>query len=350
MRRERLPRRLAANEGAYLRGRCRLLGRDLVLAGSSLQLFELELHLVEKPRLALVARPEQIALELLDRQPQMRDQSLRARRLGPSLRKLGVTRAHEMLQYLDVIWKRIIGVHADDGTTTCCAWVRLRLRDDSKHRDQPAAWGRHVCCGSRQSIPSSRYPNCAGVIVTERCSPSRGAVEGQTKRPHSSRFANRHMPWPSCHSTLIREPRRPRNTNRWPLCGLRLSVSCTSSAKPSKPLRMSVWPVANHTCTPLGTGIIAVARHSPARQLSHPAIQLPWMDASLTGNCGDGGAALQRSGHQPLLLRRAPAPAALHRGDDFNRRLAHVTIPMNSHVTHTSRSPTRRPSPYGYVI
>jgi hypothetical protein len=31
--------------------------------------------------------------------------------------------------------------------------------------------------------------------------------------------------------------RRPRNTNRWPLCGLRRSVSCTSSASPSKPLR-----------------------------------------------------------------------------------------------------------------
>src|SRR4051795_1710653 len=34
--------------------------------------------------------------------------------------------------------------------------------------------------------------------------------------------------------------RRPRKTNRWPECGSRRSVSCTSRAKPSKPLRMSV--------------------------------------------------------------------------------------------------------------
>ncbi len=39
-----------------------------------------------------------------------------------------------------------------------------------------------------------------------------------------------------------------------PVVGMRLSVSCTSTASPSKPLRISVWPVANHTCTPLGTG------------------------------------------------------------------------------------------------
>src|SRR5262249_4646146 len=121
---------------------------------------------------------------------------------------------------------------------------------------QPAAVGRHVCCGRRQSMPSSKYPSCAGVIVTVRSAASASAVDGHTNRPRSNRFANRHMPWPSCHSTLIRPPRRPRNTNRWPLCGLRLSVSCTSSAKPSKPLRISVCPVASHTCMPLGIGII----------------------------------------------------------------------------------------------
>ena len=27
---------------------------------------------------------------------------------------------------------------------------------------------------------------------------------------------NRHMPWPSCQRILIRSPRRPRKTNRWP--------------------------------------------------------------------------------------------------------------------------------------
>ncbi len=35
-----------------------------------------------------------------------------------------------------------------------------------------------------------------------------------------------------------------------------MSVSCTCSASPGKPRRMSVWPVASQTRTPLGTGII----------------------------------------------------------------------------------------------
>jgi hypothetical protein len=49
---------------------------------------------------------------------------------------------------------------------------------DSNRRDYPAACGRHVRCGSRQSIPSSKYPSWAGVIVTK---PSAG--DGQMKRP-----------------------------------------------------------------------------------------------------------------------------------------------------------------------
>jgi hypothetical protein len=36
------------------------------------------LHLVEQARLALVARSKKIALELLDRQPHLRDQGLQA--------------------------------------------------------------------------------------------------------------------------------------------------------------------------------------------------------------------------------------------------------------------------------
>ena len=56
-----------------------------------------------------------------------------------------------------------------------------------------------------------------------------------------------------------------RKTNRWPQCGSRFSVSWTISASPSKPLRMSVWPVASHTRTPAGIGIIAVTHRPPAR-------------------------------------------------------------------------------------
>jgi hypothetical protein len=39
---------------------------------------------------------------------------------------------------------------------------------------------------------------------------------------------NRHAPWPSHQITLIRSPRRPRNTNKWPEYG---SYSRTFSAR-----------------------------------------------------------------------------------------------------------------------
>src|SRR5882724_795140 len=63
MGREWRPCRLPAREGAHLRSCCRgLLGRDLVLGRGGFQLFERKLHLVDKTRLALVARLEQVAL------------------------------------------------------------------------------------------------------------------------------------------------------------------------------------------------------------------------------------------------------------------------------------------------
>jgi hypothetical protein len=127
MRRERLTSRLPAGKGAYLRCCCRLLGRDLVLGRRRLQLLERKLQLVEQPRLALIARPKKIALKLLDHQPQMPDQGFGARYLGTRLRKLGIACANEMLQCLDVVGKRIISIHADEGNTTCRACVRLRM-------------------------------------------------------------------------------------------------------------------------------------------------------------------------------------------------------------------------------
>jgi hypothetical protein len=58
------------------------------------------------------------------------------------------------------------------------------------------------------------------------------------------------------------------------------------------------------------------------------------MNPSLAGHRGDAGTRLQRCRYEPLLLLGAPAAATLHRGNDFNRGLAHVTIPSNSHMTH----------------
>ena len=107
MRRERLARRLAAGEGANGR-RCRgLLGRKLVLGGGGFELFELQLHLIEQPRLALAARAEHLPPQLLDGEPQMCDQHLRARGLRARPRQFGVAREQQLLQRLDIVGKGI---------------------------------------------------------------------------------------------------------------------------------------------------------------------------------------------------------------------------------------------------
>jgi len=49
-------------------------------------------------------------------------------------------------------------------------------------------------------------------------------------------------------------------------CGSCFNVSSTVGARPSNPLRMSVCPVANHSRTPAGTGIIAAKCFDHARQ------------------------------------------------------------------------------------
>src|SRR6266404_4340174 len=62
------------------------------------------------------------------------------------------------------------------------------------------------------------------------------------------------------------------------------------------------------------------------------------------------GAGLQRRRHQLLFLRRAPATPPLNRGDDLDPFLRHVTIPVNSHMTHTLTQSTRRPLTDGYTM
>lgn len=76
---------------------------------------------------------------------------------------------------------------------------------------QTAISGVHVRAGCRQSIPSSNIDNCARVSDTVPVS-----AFGQTNLPRSKRFENRQRPSPSNHSSLMRSPRRPRKTNKWP--------------------------------------------------------------------------------------------------------------------------------------
>jgi hypothetical protein len=90
--------------------------------------------------------------------------------------------------------------------------------------------GFQVRSGRRQSIPSRSIDSCACVNATEPL-----LACGQTKRPRSSRLASKHRPSPVHHSSLIRSPLRPRNTNTWPLNGSSSSAACTLAAKLSFP-------------------------------------------------------------------------------------------------------------------
>ena len=158
MRWERLTGGLLACEGADLARRGgSLRGHGLVLGGSRLEVFQLELHLVEQARLALAHRPEHLTPHLLDGQSQMRDQRLGARGLRTCPRQLGVAGKKQTLQRFDIVGKRkrIICAHATMESQEQDL-VSLSSRADSQCRNQPAACGRHVCCGIRQSMPSSR--------------------------------------------------------------------------------------------------------------------------------------------------------------------------------------------------
>src|SRR5947207_457738 len=112
--------------------------------------------------------------------------------------------------------------------------------------------GSQVRSGRRQSMPSSSIDNCARVSETVPL-----VACGQTKRPRSSRLANRHNPSPSYQRTLIRSPRRPRNTNTCPENGFCSSLVSTSALSPVKPRRKSVPPAAIQIRVLAGSAIIA---------------------------------------------------------------------------------------------
>ena len=110
---EGLTRRALARERSHGRGLGgRLLGGDLVLGCGRLQLFQLQLQLIEKARGALRALAEALALELLDLELQVRDQRPVGGQLGAGGSRLGLRREQGCLQCLDIVWERCgIGLH-----------------------------------------------------------------------------------------------------------------------------------------------------------------------------------------------------------------------------------------------
>ena len=85
-----------------------------------------DITLIVTPAQHLRAAVTQLAPHLRNRQAQVRDQSLGAGCLGACRCELGLARAHELLQQLDIVGKRISGAHGHDGITTRCVCEALR--------------------------------------------------------------------------------------------------------------------------------------------------------------------------------------------------------------------------------
>ena len=79
------------------RAGCGLFGRQLVLGRARLELVELELHLVEKPLLALRTLAEERAPELLDHQLQGGDLRFGVRHLRHGVASLGLRNCGPLL-------------------------------------------------------------------------------------------------------------------------------------------------------------------------------------------------------------------------------------------------------------
>ena len=111
--------------------RRRLLGRQFILGRRRFQLFELKLHLLQQPRLALRAGAVKLAPQLLDLELEMADERFRARQVRLSIGRFGAGTGELGLR-LDaggtlgndhrmrggkIGRERFAGGHGDDGIT-----------------------------------------------------------------------------------------------------------------------------------------------------------------------------------------------------------------------------------------
>ena len=88
--RKRLPRGPLALEWSNRLGRC-LPRRQFVLGRCRFEIFELQLHLLEKARLAFRAAAVELPAQLLDRELEVCDERFRARQIGLGVGRLGTS-------------------------------------------------------------------------------------------------------------------------------------------------------------------------------------------------------------------------------------------------------------------
>ena len=161
---ERLARWPPALERAdRLRLGRRLLGRQFVLGRGCLQVFQLQLHLLEQPRLALRAAAIKLAPQLLDLELEMGDQRFVAGQIRLSIGRLGFSacaaaasassRAARSARIIACAAARSEGSDSEASSQADENHIRQRSAKQNRH---PTEVGRQVSCGLRQSMPDSR--------------------------------------------------------------------------------------------------------------------------------------------------------------------------------------------------
>ena len=162
---ERLLRRSLTFEGGDARRLRGHLGSEIVLAGTGLEFFELQLELVEQALAAFRMGTEALAVQLGDLQLEVSNQGMVGRCLRPRVGqfRLGFGGAlghgnHQRLQRCDIVRQvRNGGLHGRNESASglrCNRKTQVRRRKSAPY---PVLAGRHEYCGLRQSIPSSKH-------------------------------------------------------------------------------------------------------------------------------------------------------------------------------------------------
>jgi hypothetical protein len=129
------------------------LGCHLGFGCGLFQIGELKLELLDQPGAALRGSTEPVMAQLGDGELELLNHQRAGLRLGFGRRPRGTLCHQHRLQRSDIVGERIIGARHAAMESQSAALV---IPSHAGLVIHPAACGRHVCCGARQSIPSRR--------------------------------------------------------------------------------------------------------------------------------------------------------------------------------------------------
>ena len=258
MRGEWLAHRLAARVRRNQRGRAAgpggtHLGRDLVFGGRGFDVFQLQFHLIEELTAVLGTAAIELPPHLLYGKLEMGDQRLGAGDIGRSARGLRLrVNARGALQIVrQAVNRRCHG----------CEWSTDRvIRDLGIGQMSQNATGSSRCfrppCALR--VPPVNALQHVGELrrrddndaIGRRGPDELAALQPLGVERHAQSVMPKHL-----HEVA------PAPTEHKEIAGMRIALQrlLHLQVRPFMPRRISVWPVAIHTRTPEGMGIIAAA-------------------------------------------------------------------------------------------